>query len=333
MVEGTKGSHHKEGSTKMSKHTTSAAGIDTGKYKLDIALHGRKDCLQVNNDEAGHGQLSAWLRRHRIKRVGIEASGGYERTVIARLRSDGFTVIRFQPLQVRAYADFRLQRAKNDKIDAVLIAACAAEASTIREAPDPRLEPLAEHLTLVEQIEEDIARFKTRREAVRDVKLRQRLKEEIARLQAWRRRELKQILAELRQHEDLARRLALAESVEGVGQRTALAFIIRAPELGRISREQAAALVGVAPFDHDSSEHQGARHIAGGRARLRKSVYAAALPAAFHWNPHVMALYKRLVAAGKPHKLALIACTRKLVIYVNTVLARGTPWTSRTLPA
>jgi transposase len=111
MVEGTKGSHHKEGSTKMSKHTTSAAGIDTGKYKLDIALHGRKDCLQVNNDEAGHGQLSAWLRRHRIKRVGIEASGGYERTVIARLRSDGFTVIRFQPLQVRAYADFRLQRA------------------------------------------------------------------------------------------------------------------------------------------------------------------------------------------------------------------------------
>ena len=198
--------------------------------------------------------------------------------------NDGITV------RQRLQSTSATKSAKNYKIDAVLIAACAAEASTIREAPDPRLEPLAEHLTLIEQIEEDIARFKTRREAVRDVKLRQRLKEEIARLQAWRRRELKQILAELRQHEDLARRLALAESVEGVGQRTALAFIIRAPELGRISREQAAALVGVAPFDHDSSEHQGARHIAGGRARLRKSVYAAALPAALAPKTNLPAL-------------------------------------------
>jgi len=313
----------------MGKHSTPAAGIDTGKYKLDIALHGRKDRLQVDNDETGHGQLSAWLRRYRIKRVGIEASGGYERAVIARLRKDGLTVIRFQPLQVRAYADFRLQRAKNDKIDAVLIAACAAEATAIREAPDPRLEPLAEHLTLVEQIDEDIARFKTRLEAVRDARLRQRLEEEIGRLKAWRSLELKQILAKLRQHADLARRLVLAASVQGVGERTALAFVIRAPELGRISREQAAALVGVAPFDDDSAEQHNERHIAGGRSRLRKSIYAAALAAAFHWNPHVMALYKRLRAAGKPHKLALVACVRKLVIYVNTVLTRGTPWVSQ----
>jgi len=331
MVEGTKGSHHKEGSTKMSKSTISAAGIDTGKHKLDVALHGRKDLLQVNNDAAGHRQLSAWLRRHRVERVGIEASGGYERAVIAQLRKDGFTVIRFQPLQVRAYADYRLQRAKNDKIDAVLIAACAAEATTIREAPDPRLEPFAEHLTLIEQIEEDIVRFKTRREAVRDVKLGRRLDREIVRLKAWRALELKQLAAKLRQHQDLARRLALAASVDGVGERTALAFVIRAPELGNISREQAAALVGLAPFDDDSAERYGQRHIAGGRSRLRKSVYAAALPAAFHWNPQVIALYKRLVAAGKPHKLALVACARKLVVYVNTVLARGTPWTSRPL--
>jgi transposase len=332
MVEGTEGSHHKDGSTKMSKHNTPAAGIDTGKHKLDVALHGIKECLQVGNDETGHGQLSLWLGRHRIRRVGIEASGGYERAVVTRLRRDGFTVIRFQPLQVHAYAHYRLQRAKNDKIDAALIAACAAEASIIREAPDPRLEPLAEHLTLVEQIEEDIVRFKTRREAVQDAGLRQRLDQEIAHLKAWRRLELEQILAKLRQHEDLARRLALAQSVQGVGERTALAFVIRAPELGKISREQAAALVGLAPFDDDSAQHHGERHIAGGRSRLRKSVYAAALPAAFRWNPQIVALYKRLTAAGKAHKLALVACARKLVIYVNTVLARGTPWTSRALP-
>jgi len=240
-------------------------------------------------------------------------------------------VIRFQPLQVRAYANYRLQRAKNDRIDAVLIAACAAEATTVREASDPRLEPLAEHLTLVEQIEEDIARFKTRREAVQDVNLRRRLDEEIAHLKTWRRLELKQILAKLRQHQDLARRLALVQSVQGVGERTALAFVIRAPELGTISREQAAALVGLAPFDDDTGQHHGERHIAGGRSRLRKSVYAAALPAAFHWNPSLMALYKRLLAKGKSHKLALVACARKLVIYVNTVLARGTAWTSHPL--
>ena len=281
MVEGTKGSHHKEGSTKMSKHTTPAAGIDTGKHKLDVALHGRKDVLQVDNDDAGHRQLSAWLRRHRVERVGIEASGGYERAVITRLRKDGFIVIRFQPLQVRAYADFRLQRAKNDKIDAVLVAACTAEAKTIREAPDPRLEPFAEHLTFIEQIEEDIVRFKTRREAVRDAKLCRCLDREIVRLKAWRALELKQLTAKLRQHQDLAHRLALAASVDGVGERTALAFIIRAPELGNISREQAAALVGLAPFDDDSAERHGQRQIAGGRGRLRKSVYPRSISKSF----------------------------------------------------
>src|SRR5882672_1002958 len=149
MVEGTLGSHHKEGSTKMSKHNMVAAGIDTGKKKLDVALHGRKGYLQVANDEAGHERLSRWLVQHKVARVGIEASGGYERDVIAKLRKDGFTVVCFQPRQVRAYAEFRLQLAKNDKIDAGLIAACTAEVQTIRPAPDPRLQPLAEHLTLI----------------------------------------------------------------------------------------------------------------------------------------------------------------------------------------
>ena len=88
----------------------------------------------------------------------------------------------------------------------------------------------------------------------------------------------------------------------------------------------AAALAGLAPFDDDSGKHRGARHIAGGRDRLRHSLYAAALPAAFRWNPALMAMYARLVKAGKKHKVALIACARKLLIYANTVVARGTPW-------
>ena len=108
----------------MKKHSIACGGIDTGKRKLDLALNGSNDRLQVANVAAGHGEVSAWLRRHKIKRVGIEASGGYEQAVVAQLRRDRFEVIVFQPAQVRAYAKFHLQRAKNDKIDAALIAAC-----------------------------------------------------------------------------------------------------------------------------------------------------------------------------------------------------------------
>src|SRR5690349_2307305 len=149
MVEGTRGSHHKEGSTKMSKHTTVCAGIDTGKRKLDVALNQRAEQLQIDNSTNGHQTLSEWLQRYGVKRVGIEASGGYEQAVVAQLRQDGFQVIVFQPAQVRAYARFHLQLAKNDKIDAALIAACAADTKKIYAAPDPRLVPFAQHLTFI----------------------------------------------------------------------------------------------------------------------------------------------------------------------------------------
>ena len=98
---------------------------------------------------------------------------------------------------------------------------------------------------------------------------------------------------------------------------------------GARSREQAAALGGLAPFDDDSGTQRGQPHIAGGRARLRRSLYAAALPAAFRWNPALIAFYRRLKERGNPHKTALVACARKLLVYANTVLARGTPWLVR----
>jgi len=329
MVEGTKGSHHKEGSTKMSRHTMICAGIDTSKCKLDVALDQGPDRLQVGNAGEGHAELSAWLRKHRVKRVGIEASGGYEQAVVSALRRNGYLVIVFQPAQVRAYAKYQLQRAKNDKIDAALIAACTAEAKKIHPPPDPRLAPFAELLTVIEQLTDDIARLKTRRETSRDEHSRRFWTEEIARLKRLLSQRLKQLVAAIREHRDLADRLDLIASVDGVGLRTAVAILVRMPEIGRITREQVAALVGVAPYDADSGGHVGLRHIEGGRERLRESLYAAALPAAFHWNPELIGIYKRLSAAGKPHKLALIACARKLIIFVNTVVARGTPWVPR----
>jgi transposase len=310
----------------MAKHSMICAGIDTGKRKLDVAIDGSSERLQVDNSAAGHGDLSAWLRRHRVKRVGIEASGGYEQAVVARLRRDGFVVVVFQPAEVRSYATFHRLRAKNDKLDAALIAACTAAVKTIHAAPDPRLAPFAEHLTMIEQITEDVARLRTRRESVRAPRIRALWDAEIRDLKAVVRAELLSLVAAIRQHPDLAARLDLIESVAGIGLRTAVAILVRMPEIGRLSREKAAALAGLAPYDDDSGERVGARHIAGGRERVRKSVYAAALPAAFRWNAALNALYVRLIAAGKPHKVALIACARKLLIYVNTVVARGTAW-------
>ncbi|MCJ9730730.1 IS110 family transposase, partial [Bradyrhizobium sp. PRIMUS42] len=127
----------------MAKHTTICAGIDTGKRKLDVAIDGSSKQLQVENTAEGHEALLTWLRQHRVKRIGIEASGGYEQPVVAELRRKGFVVVVFQPAQVRAYAKFHLQRAKNDKIDAAIIAACTAAVRKIHAAPDPRLLPFA----------------------------------------------------------------------------------------------------------------------------------------------------------------------------------------------
>jgi transposase len=326
MVEGTEGSHHKGGSMKMAKHTTVCAGIDTGKRKLDVALDGSSEQLQVGNTAEGYNVLLDWLRRHRVKRIGIEASGGYEQAVVVEMRRKGFVVVVFQPAQVRAFAKFHQQRAKNDKIDAALIATCTAAVKKIHAAPDPRLLPFAGHLTMIDQIGEDIARLKNRIESCRDPRIQQVWKEYIAQLEERERIEFKALVTAIREHRDLSKRLDLINSVDGVGLPTAVAVLVRLPEIGQLTREQVTALAGLAPYDDDSGEQVGVRHIDGGRKRLRRALYAAALPASFRWNPQLIALYKRLTAAGKEHKRALIACARKLLIFVNTVVARGTPW-------
>jgi transposase len=248
--------------------------------------------------------------------------------VVAHLRREGFTVVVFQPAQVRAYAQFHLQLAKNDKIDARLIAACTAarEEEDIHDPPDERLAPLAARLTWIDQIGEDIARQKTRLETCRDARGQEYGKQQIARLKKLEKTEMAVLEKEIRRHDDLARRLDLIESVAGVGMKTAILILVRMPEIGRLSREEVAALVGVAPYDDDSGSRHGERHIRGGRKRVRKGVYAAALPASRLHNPLLKALYQRLRAAGKIHKVALVACARKLLIFVNTVVARGTPW-------
>jgi transposase len=314
----------------MTQISITTAGIDTSKLKLDIAIHQRSERWRVANTLPGWRELTANLAKTGVTRVGIEATGGYERGVVEHLRTAAFTVLVLQPMQVKAFGRVHLRRAKNDDLDAVLIAACAATLDQPKIAPDPRLAELAQYLTFLEQTEEDIVRFKTRLEHIDEPKLQRLVSSDIVRLKARRKKEIRDIAKRLHEHDDLAERLKLVLSIPGIGERTALALIIRMPELGQISREEAAALAGLAPFDNDSGLRKGQRQIAGGRGRLRKSLYAAALPAAFRWNKALMALYARLIAKGKEHKVALIACARKLLIYANTVVQRGTPWVENT---
>jgi transposase len=311
----------------MTQAITPTAGIDTSKDKLDVAIHGRKATAQFANTEPGWTSLAAHLDEFGIERVGIEATGGYERGVTRFLQARGLVVVVLQPLQVKAYAKMHLKRAKNDRLDAILIADCTVSMDA-RDAmpPDPRFDALSDHLTFIEQTEQDIARIKTRMEHIADPRLRDLAAADIVRLRGRRREEMARLEAELRVHADLGKRLDLVLSVPGLGLRTALAVVVRMPELGLVSRERVAALAGLAPYVRDSGKQIGEMHIGGGRGRLRRSLYTAALPAAYRWNHALMALYGRLRGRGKAHTCALVACARKLLVYANTVVQRGTPW-------
>ena len=201
----------------MTQTTTTTAGIDTSKSKLDIAVHGRTERWQVPNTLPGWRALASKLAKAGVARVGIEATGGYERGVVEHLRAAGFPVLVLQPIQVKAFGRVHLRRAKNDVLDAVLIAACAATIDPPRIVPDPRLAELAEYLTFLEQTEEDIRRFKTRLEHIDEPRLRRLVLGDIARLKARRLAQIQDIAKRLRAHDDLARRLDLVLSIPGIG--------------------------------------------------------------------------------------------------------------------
>jgi len=330
MVAGTLGSLDKEGATKMTHSSVITAGIDTAKDKLDIAIHGQPGGFTVQNNLAGWISLADRLTKAGVKRIGIEATGGYQRGVTRHLQSVGFTVVTLQPLQVKAFAMLHLKRAKTDRIDAALIAACTHLLDAANKMPpDPRFDALADHLTFIEQIEEDIARIKTRLEHIHDARMRRLDEGDIKRLAKRRDGELRRLIGVLRGHDDLSLRFDLVLSIPTIAERTALSIVVRMPELGQVSREEAAAIAGLAPFVRKSGKREGEAHIGGGRGRLRRALYMAALPGAFRWNPQLMALYARLTANGKCHTSALIACARKLLIFANAVVARGTPWEAK----
>jgi transposase len=307
------------------KLSTKIAGIDVSKKKLDVAGHGVDALTQVTNDRSGFVELLTWLEGLGVVRVGLEATGGYERAVVAFLQAKGFEVVIHQPLEVRLFARLKRRRAKNDRIDAVLIAAATAQVDTVKAAADPVLVELAEWMTAYEQATDQLAQLKTFLEQVTLPKLAARYQTQLRRAQAWKADMLREVLKRIKSRPDLARRYALLMSLPGTGPVVAASLVIRMPELGSMEPGQAAALIGVAPYDFDTGQYKGQRHISGGRARPRRMLYLAAL-AAKRYDPGLRAFAERLLAAGKPPKVVITAVMRKLIQAANLVLARGQPW-------
>ena len=327
MVAGTTWFESKTGIKKMTDDKTiiCCAGIDVAKDKLDVALWPCGTHAVFAYSGAGLAELDRFLAAHKVGRIGFEASGGYERRLLEHLRDRGIAAVRLQPAQVKAFARSRLRRAKNDRLDAQLIAVFTAHLDKLPPLPAKVTLELAEHLTFIEQIEDQLVAAKTRLETTASPRFRKLHSAEIRRLELRREVELMRLAKAVEASEELARRLARVCSIKGIGLRTGLAFVIRLPELGSLTREEAAALTGLAPYDNDSGRCSGKRSIKGGRPRLRTSVFMAGFSAT-RWNPDIKAFYDRLRAKGKHHLTALVAAMRKLVILANAVVARDTDW-------
>jgi transposase len=307
---------------------TKVAGIDVGKRWLDVAVHGDGDAERFGNDETGLEALIAWLAARGVVRVGLEATAGYERAARARLEAAGLAVVVHQPLEVRLFARLKRLKAKTDRLDAALIAAATAQVEAVRAAQDPRLVELAQRLTAYEQITDQAAELKTFMEHVDLPDLVQALSEQIQALSRLKARLAGEILAKIKAWPDLLARYRLLLSLPGVGPVVAASLIVRMPELGALRRGQPAALLGVAPFDRQSGQWRGRSFIGGGRSRPRRMVYLAAI-AAKRCDPAYKLFAQRLLNAGKPPKVTIVAVMRKLIEAANLVLARQKPWNTQ----
>ena len=304
------------------------AGADVSKLWLDVSVWPTREEIRVSRDATGLAMLIAWLSEHAVRRIGLEASGGYEREVIDTLQAAGFEVALRNALRVRRFAEAKGRLAKNDRVDARTVAQFTA---VMLEAVPPQrrrdLDALVALLTYRRQLNGWCTDCVNQLEHLRDAALRKI----IAQRQASFERDLakldKQVADLLAARDDwnaLARRL---RTVPGVGPVVSASLIALLPELGTLSRRAIASLVGLAPFDDDSGDRRGERHIKGGRKTVRDALYMAALSARQH-NPRIAAFAKRL--AGKKAKVIITACMRKLLVMLNAMVRDGTDWRAET---
>ena len=300
-------------------------GIDVSKDRLDVAVRPDGATFVVERNGAGLDDLVARLAALRPFRIGLEATGGFETVVTAALAGAGLPVVVVNPAQVRAFATALGQRAKTDPIDAAVIAHFVeATRPELRELPDEETQLLAD---LVQRRRQIVAMIGA--ESQRAKRAPARGKKSIARLLKALEKELASVDTDIddgvrgspvwRENEDLL------QSVPGIGPTIARTLIAELPELGRLDRKQVAALAGLAPFTRQSGQWRGKSFIGGGRVAVRTALFMGAMTAKRH-NPILKTFFDRLVAAGKPKMVALIAVARKLVTILNAILRDRKPW-------
>ncbi len=304
-------------------------GIDVAKAELVVAARPTGETWTTANDGTGIRTLLDRLRALDPALVVLEATGGYELAAVAALAAAGLPVVVVNPRQVRDFGRATGELAKTDRLDARLLALFAERIRPdVRPLADEALEALDALLTRRRQLLEMLLAERNRQGQVfgRGTKaVKQSLKAHIAYLE----RELRMTDTELgravRESPVWREKEELYRSVPGVGRIVALALLAELPELGQLNRKQIAKLAGVAPLARDSGTLRGKRMIHGGRASLRASLYMAALVASRR-NPVIREFYQRLLAAGKPKKLALTACMRKLLTILNAMARTNLPW-------
>lgn len=300
-------------------------GIDVSKQRLDVALLPGAEIFSVAHDPEGIAALVERLKAGAPSSVVLEATGGLETRLASALAAAGLPVAVVNPRQVRDFARASGTLAKTDRLDARVLAAFAQAIRPIARAlPDEQAHELAQLLTRRRQLIEMRMQERTRLTQGTE-RLREDLKAHIAWLDERIRTLDIDLTAKLRTSAVWRTKDELLKPVPGIGPVTRLALLVNLPELGVLNRKQIAALAGLAPFNRDSGQHRGARAIWGGRAQVRSALYMATLTAV-RYNPVIKAFYERLTQAGKPFKVALVACMRKLLTILNAMIKHNQPW-------
>ena len=309
-----------------SESTKVSVGIDVSKNMLDIAIHESGESWSSNNDSSGVAALASKLKLLKATSIVLEATGGWETLVTATLAAADLPVIVINPRQVRDFAKATGQLAKTDRLDCrVLAHFAAALAPPVRPVKSAETQHLEALLARRRQIVEMLVAEKNRLANHRDRAVVKDLNAHIR----WLERRLKtsddELQRVLKTSPAWRERDALLRSVPGVGPVLSLTLLAQLPELGQLNRREIAKLVGVAPFNWDSGQWRGSRHIWGGRGTVRSPLFMATL-CAIRLNPTIKYFYRRLLAAGKAPKVAITACMRKLLTILNLMVKTQTPW-------
>jgi transposase len=322
---GRKARRYKGETVKQQDDTTKIAGVDVSKDTLDIAVLETAEHRRIANRKEAFADLIGWLSDRGVSRVGLEATGGYEHDVRIALLNHGFDVVVHQPVEISHFARFNRVRRKSDKSDAFVIAKATALSDRASQPYDALRDELEAIMTFYEHVSGQLAQCRSFGEhATGFVKVENDAL--IESLETKKRQVEAHMLERVRAEPALAARHAILCSIPGIGKLVALSLVIRMPELGTLRRGQAASLLGVAPYERDSGKFKGKRTILGGRHRPRRHMYMAALGAIRTRTSAFRVFAKRLIEAGKPRKLAIVAVMRKLIELANTLLAQNRHW-------